>query len=165
MDSTTRATERSVEIELAAVPSSAAEARRAAGALDGAAHPESLARARVLISEIVTALSLAQGAGPIRLRLEAADGRLRGEVASSAHSPSRLLSGWARLLVDRLSDEWGESAPDRALWFEVSRIGELYQLYKSKQLQASKAALTSDVTGTTEIRPSTSGDLVRVGFL
>ena len=38
-----------------------------------------------------------------------------------------------------------------ALWFEVSRIGELYQLYKSKQLQASKAALTSDVTGTTEI--------------
>src|SRR2546423_14722994 len=115
MDSTTRAAERSVEIELAAVPSSAAEARRAAGELEGAAHPESLARVRVLVSEIVTALSLAQGAGPIRLRLEAVDGRLRGEVASAVHSPSRLPSGWARLLGDRLSDGCGESPSDLAL--------------------------------------------------
>src|SRR5438270_596528 len=115
-----RAAGRSVEIELAAVPSSAAEARRAAAALEGAAHPESVARARVLLSEIVTALSLEQGAGPIRVRLEAVEGRLRGEVSSAAPSPSRLLSGWARLLVERLSDAWGESGPDHALWFEVT---------------------------------------------
>jgi hypothetical protein len=120
MDSTTRAGGTSVEIELPAVPSSAARARRATEALDGAAHPESVARARVLVSEIVSALSLAQGAGPIRLRLDAVDGRLRGEVASAAAHPSRLLSGWARLLVERLSDAWGESRADRAVWFEVT---------------------------------------------
>lgn len=119
MDSTT-ADHRSVEIDLPAVPSSAARARRAAEALDGAAHPEVVARARVLVSEIVAALSLAPGTGPIRLHLHAADGRLRGEVASSAPWPSKLLSGWARLLVDRLSDAWGESGSPRVLWFEVA---------------------------------------------
>jgi hypothetical protein len=119
VDSSTKAAERSVDIELPAIPSSAAHARRAAEALEGAAHPEAVARARVLVSEIVSALSLAQGAGSIRLRLEAAGGRLRGEVASDASHPSRLLSGWARLLVERLSDAWGESGRDRAVWFEV----------------------------------------------
>jgi hypothetical protein len=120
MDSSTRAGERSVEVELPAVPSSAAGARRAAEALEGAAHPEAVARARVLVSEIVAALSLAQGCGPIRLRLDAVDGRLRGEVASDAPHPSRLLSGWARLLVERLSDAWGESGHGRVVWFEVT---------------------------------------------
>jgi len=119
VDSSTKADGASVDIELPALPSSAAHARRAAEALDGSAHPESVARARVLVSEIVAALSMAQGAGEIRLRLDAVDGRLRGEVASAAPHPSRLLSGWARLLVERLSDEWGESGSDRAVWFEV----------------------------------------------
>ena len=110
---------RSVDIELPPVPSSAARARRATTVLEGAAHPEAVARVRVLVSEIVSAFSLAPGAGPITLRLEASNGRLRGEVAGAAPRPGRLLSGWARLLVERLSDGWGESGRNRTVWFEV----------------------------------------------
>jgi hypothetical protein len=112
---------RSVDIELPPVPSSAARARKAAAKLDGAAHPEAVARVRVLVSEIVTAFSLAPDAGAITLRLEADGGRLRGEVAGVASNPGRLLSGWARLLVERLSDGWGESGHGTTVWFEVTR--------------------------------------------
>jgi len=119
--STTKPDARSVDLELPPVPSSAALARNAAAELDGAAHPEAVARVRVLVSEIVTAFALARDAGPITLRLEAGDGRLRGEVAGAVSNPGRLLNGWARLLVERLSDGWGETGRGTAVWFEVSR--------------------------------------------
>jgi hypothetical protein len=114
-----------LDLELPAIPSSAARARRATVAFDGEAHPEALARLRVLLSEVVSAFTLAQRGGAIRVRVECEDGRLYGNVHGRAALNGRLLSGWARLLMERLSDGWGESAGEGSVWFEVAAQGQV----------------------------------------
>jgi hypothetical protein len=113
-----------LDLELPAIPSSAARARRATVALEGDVHPEAIARLRVLLSEVVSAFALLQRGGAIHLRVEAEDGRVRGNVEGRASLNGRLLSGWARLLMERLSDGWGESPGEGAVWFEVAAQGQ-----------------------------------------
>src|SRR3712207_5130368 len=56
-----------VAVELPNDPRAAAAARRTVDALEGGAHPETLAKARLLITELVAASLGVPGAGPIQV--------------------------------------------------------------------------------------------------
>ena len=97
-------------------PRSAARARRLVDELEGHAHPETLAKARLLITELVTAAEAAEPHHGIRVRLSAGGGIVRGEVVTGRAVANRP-KGWGLLLVRRIAGRWGM---DRGtVWFEV----------------------------------------------
>lgn len=105
-----------VELELADDVRSPSQARRACDALDGHAHPETLARTRLLITEMVAAATVAGSPGGIRVSITAAAGSVRAEVVTG-RAVARRPHGWGLLLVRRLSTRWGVT--HGTLWFEV----------------------------------------------
>jgi hypothetical protein len=107
-----------VELELENAPRSAGLARRAVDTLERHAHPETLAKARLLVTELVAARLAASPVDPLELRLTATDGRVRGELAGHSRRPVPP-DGWSLLLVRRMSDAWG-TREDGSVWFEVS---------------------------------------------
>ena len=56
--------------------------------------------------------------------------------------------GKAELMVQQRGDR---SSDQVALWFHTSRIDELYELYKSRQLNFAQAALAGEVIKNSEI--------------
>ena len=109
-----------VELALPNDPRSAARARRCVDELHGHAHPETLAKARLLITELVAAGITPDGAEDLHVRLTATDGRVRGEL----NPPVPLNagpSGWGLVLVRRIADRWG-TTPEGQVWFEVARV-------------------------------------------
>ncbi|MDQ3935717.1 MAG: hypothetical protein M3340_13915 [Actinomycetota bacterium] len=111
-----------VVVELPPTPDAGSLARRAVTSLDERLHPETMAKLRLLVTElVVAALGPAQTEG---LRLTV---RLDGEVVRAELGPSRAGASFARpaeprnwglFLVDRIADRW-ETAPD-VVWFELS---------------------------------------------
>jgi hypothetical protein len=106
----------SVEQTLPDEPRSAARARRLVDALEGHAHPETLAKARLLITEIVAAAEAAEPRHQIRVRLATGEGAVRGEVATGRAVANRP-KGWGLLLVRRIASRWGMD--HGTVWFEV----------------------------------------------
>jgi diguanylate cyclase (GGDEF)-like protein/PAS domain S-box-containing protein len=108
--------------ELAATDDAPAEARQLVDQLDGTASPETIERARLLASELVTN-SCCHGEGPIELTIGAdSDGiELLVTDAGPGFTPADVRpedlgeeSGRGLLLVDLLSSQWstgGEGAP------------------------------------------------------
>src|SRR3954447_12384297 len=111
-----------VRREIAATDDAPAEARQLVDQLDGAANPDTIERARLLASELVTN-SCSHGEGPIELMISAdVDGI---ELLVSDTGPGFIPddvrpedfgeeSGRGLLLVDLLSSQWstgGEGAP------------------------------------------------------
>jgi hypothetical protein len=84
--------------------------------LDGRAHPETLAKVRVLTTEMVSAVLRGGGAGEVCLRLAAENGTVRGEVSIRGGDLERP-RGFVVLLARRLATRWGFD--DELLWFEV----------------------------------------------
>jgi hypothetical protein len=106
-----------VELTLANDPRSAVVARRAVDRLAGHAHPETLAKARLLITEMVaTVITTASTQAEIRVLLIADAGLVRGEVSSGRGLGARPI-GWALLLVRKIANRWGMR--HGTLWFEV----------------------------------------------
>ena len=97
-------------------PRSAARARRLVDKLEGHAHPETLAKARLLITEMVAAAEAAEPRHGIRVRLSAGGGLVYGEVATGRAVANRP-KGWGLLLVRRLATRWGMD--HGTVWFEV----------------------------------------------
>ena len=112
----------SLRREIAASEDAPAEARQLIDALDGAATPDTLERARLLASELVTN-ACCHGEGPIDVSVSAlADGiELLVSDAGPGFTPHELRpedldgeNGRGLLLVDLLSSQWstgGEGAP------------------------------------------------------
>jgi diguanylate cyclase (GGDEF)-like protein/PAS domain S-box-containing protein len=112
----------SLRREIAATEDAPAEARQLVDALDGAAKPETLERARLLASELVTN-SCCHADGPIDVMVSAlADGiELLVSDAGPGFTPEERLpedldgeNGRGLMLVDLLSNQWstgGEGAP------------------------------------------------------
>ena len=98
-------------------PRSAVRARRLVDALEGHAHPETLAKARLLITEMVAAAETAEPQHGIRVRIASAGGIVRGEVATGRAVANRP-KGWGLLLVRRISSRWGMERG--TVWFEVT---------------------------------------------
>jgi hypothetical protein len=103
-------------LTLSAQPRAAGRARRWVDQLDGRAHPETLAKVRVLLTEMVTTAMHGGDAQEVRLRLAAVDGVIRGEVSIRGGELERP-RGFALLLARRVATRWGLN--DGVLWFEV----------------------------------------------
>jgi anti-sigma regulatory factor (Ser/Thr protein kinase) len=109
--------------------SAAAEARRALDRLDGAIDEERLARARLLVSELVAnAIQHVREDGMIELRVAVSDDALRIEVVDPGPgfepSPRRAGdpedSGWGLHFVAQLADRWAVDRVGGArVWFEL----------------------------------------------
>ena len=110
-----------VVVELAPHPSSGQVARQAVVGLADRLHPETMAKVRLLVTELVVAalapaenhpllLTVRIDAGVVRASLEPAD------AAQGLAAQPRPRS-WSLFLVNRIADRWG--ADDGGVWFEV----------------------------------------------
>jgi anti-sigma regulatory factor (Ser/Thr protein kinase) len=119
------------ELALARDPDSAAEARRALGAVSDHLSQRRLEDAQLLVSELVTNAIRHAGLAreqTIRLIVEIDDRGMRVEVcdrgpgfqlSEPAPDPSRP-SGWGLYLVRELSDRWGiDRDVETRVWFEL----------------------------------------------
>jgi hypothetical protein len=111
------AVEAVVTLELPDHPRSASRAREAVHQLHGCAHPETLAKARLLITELVAAAVAEDGAGTLSIQLTVREGRIRGELATERRGAARP-SGMALFLVRRMAEDWGVTTTGTA-WFTV----------------------------------------------
>lgn len=117
---------RSVSVTLPSVPASAAHARAAVAELEDAAHPEVLATARLLVTELVATAISGNPREMIEIRLELTSERLRCDLTGSGtvvpgegeHLP-RDPSGWSLFLVKRLAHSWAIDPDGSNAWFEV----------------------------------------------
>jgi anti-sigma regulatory factor (Ser/Thr protein kinase) len=108
---------------------SAAEARRALDRLAGTLDEETLANARLLVSELVSnAIEHVREEGEIELRVVVSEEALRVEVLDPgpgfAPAPRRADdpkdSGWGLHFLAQLADRWAVEIEDRTrVWFEL----------------------------------------------
>jgi hypothetical protein len=105
-----------VEAILPDDPRSPSRARRCVDSLDGKAHPGALAKARLLISEVVAAATAGEARGDIVVRLAVQGGTLRAEVETARAIAARP-KGWGLLLVRRIAARWGVRRG--TVWFEI----------------------------------------------
>ena len=99
--------------------------------LDGAADPDVLDDARLLVSEMVTNSVRHAGApanAKIGLAVSVVDDVVRAEVTDAGRgfqpsprdAPQLEAGGWGLHLVDRLASRWGvERGQPASVWFEV----------------------------------------------
>jgi hypothetical protein len=109
-----------VTLELAPHPRSGEVARAAVDDLDGCLRPQTMAKLRLLVTELVVAALAPAQTESLRLTVRAADGVVRAELAPA--DPAAVLTAplrprrWSLFLVNRIADRW--EAGD-SLWFEV----------------------------------------------
>jgi hypothetical protein len=109
-----------VVVELAPDPRSGRVAREAVLALAPKLHPLTLAKVRLLVTELVVAALAPAENHPLRLSVGIDDGVVRAELASAgdaglAEQPRP--RSWSLFLVNRIADRWGSD--DGVVWFEV----------------------------------------------
>ena len=108
-------------VELAPDPRSGHLARDAASELAGSLDPETLAKVRLLVTELVVATLGPAENRPLRLEVRLEDGTVRATLgpadASVALAAQPRPRSWSLFLVNRLADRWG--ADDCGLWFEL----------------------------------------------
>src|SRR3712207_2219807 len=97
-------------VEPAPHPRSAQVARGAVEALAGSLHPETMAKLRLLVTEMVVASLAPAQTGPLRLTVRCAGGVVRAELTSADEAgalagPLRPRS-WGLFLVNRIADRW-----------------------------------------------------------
>jgi hypothetical protein len=119
---------RSVRVALPSVPASAAKARAAVAELEDAAHPEVLATARLLVTELVATAISGSPHEQIEVTIELTQERLRCEVhaGEAAHAEPgehlpRQPTGWSLFLVKRLAAKWAIDPDGSTVWFEVKQ--------------------------------------------
>jgi hypothetical protein len=108
-----------VVVELAPDPRSGRVAREAVGDLADLLHPETMAKVRLLVTELVVAVLGPAQSRPLRLTVRLRDGRVRAAIAPV--EDGALLDrphSWNLFLVNRIADAW--EGDGRGLWFEVA---------------------------------------------
>jgi hypothetical protein len=110
-----------VVVELAPDPRSGEVARQAVLDLAGKLHPQTMAKVRLLVTELVVAALAPAENEALRLSVRLDDGVVRAElgpvdeVATLAEQPRP--RSWSLFLVNRIADRWG--ADDDGVWFEL----------------------------------------------
>jgi hypothetical protein len=118
---TRAATGGEVSVELAPHPRSGQVAREAVDSLSTSVDPETMAKVRLLVTELVVAVLAPAVDDALLLTVRLSEGVVRAEL--SAAEPGARLAPPARprhfglFLVNRIADRW--SAADGVLWFEV----------------------------------------------
>lgn len=117
-----------IALELPARPESAAAARDALEQLHGRLPASVIAKARLLLTELVAnSVKYAPG-GSVRVRVSVSDETVRAEVADQGHgfvppTPREELlrtNGWGLVLVRRMASRWGTADSGRLVWFELN---------------------------------------------
>jgi hypothetical protein len=110
-----------VVVELAPDPRSGHLAREAVLALAPKLQPQTLAKVRLLVTELVVAALAPAENHPLRLSVRLDESIVRAwlepadEAAGLAEQPRP--RSWSLFLVNRIADRWG--ADDGGVWFEV----------------------------------------------
>jgi hypothetical protein len=108
-------------VELAPHPRSGHVARDAVLSLTDRLHPETMAKVRLLVTELVVAALAPAENEPLRLEVRLADGAVRAALGAAdkavglAEQPRP--RSWSLFLVNRIADRWG--ADEHGVWFEV----------------------------------------------
>lgn len=108
-----------VIVELAPNPRSGRAAREAVDDLADRLHPETMAKVRLLVTELVVAALGPAQTQPLCLSVRLRDGVVRAEIAPLAGGAwlDRPRS-WNLFLVNRIADAW--EGDGRCLWFELA---------------------------------------------
>jgi hypothetical protein len=110
-----------VVVELAPHPRSGQVAREAVDDLAESLHPETMAKVRLLVTEMVVAALTPAQSEPLCLMVRLADGVVRAEIRLAAPGGDLAVSGrprsWNLFLVNRIADRW--AAEGAVMWFEV----------------------------------------------
>ena len=109
-------------VELAPDPRSGHVARDAVSSLAEHLHPETMAKVRLLVTELVVAALAPAENHPLRLEVRLADGVVRAVLrpadATTALAEQPRPRSWSLFLVNRIADRWG--ADEAGVWFEVN---------------------------------------------
>lgn len=107
-----------VVVELAPHPRSGQVAREAVDDLATNLHPETMAKLRLLVTELVVAALGPTETRPLRLTVRAEGGVVRAAIASTgAMAGLERAQSWNLFLVNRIADRW--DAGPNGIWFEV----------------------------------------------
>lgn len=105
-------------MDLLPEPESGRTARQAVLALSPKLDPETMAKLRLLVTELVVAALAPAETRTLRLVVRKGDGVVRAELEAAEHGAK--LTGprsWSLFLVNRIADRWGTG--DTAVWFEL----------------------------------------------
>ena len=84
-------------------------------------RPETMAKLRLLVTELVVAALAPAETRPLRLTVRVANETIRAELAAAAEgedlSPPERPRRWSLFLVNRIADRWGSDG--RIVWFEL----------------------------------------------
>jgi hypothetical protein len=118
---TRTASAREVVVELAPRPQSGHDARRAVLELAGHLDPATMAKVRLLVTELVVAALAPAENEPLRLTARLAGGAVRCEISTVAEGATLARQArprsWSLFLVNRIADDWGTDPS--MVWFEV----------------------------------------------
>jgi hypothetical protein len=107
-----------VVVELAPHPRSGQVAREAVDALAASLHPETMAKVRLLVTEIVVAALDPAENRPLRLAVRVEEGIVRAGIAGAAPMTGLdRAQSWNLFLVNRMADRWHAGAD--GIWFEI----------------------------------------------
>src|SRR4051794_9775817 len=118
-----------VKLHLPSRPDSPMTARHRLGELEPALAPETMAKLRLLVTELV-ANSVRHARGtPIEVTVTVDDATVRAEVSDGGAGfdapvpdPSPMKSsGWGLFLVRKMALRWGAEPDTGTVWFEVER--------------------------------------------
>ena len=119
----TRTQRARIDLELPCDPSCGRLARQAIDGLAGELHPETFAKLRLLVTELVVAALTPVETRPLRLVVDVADGHVRTELSPVADDDTLALSrpprGYGVFLVNRIADRRGSLSRTGGLWFEL----------------------------------------------
>ena len=105
-------------MELAPHPRSGQIAREAVDALAATLHPETMAKVRLLVTELVVASLAPAGTEPLCLTVRLDDGVVRAAITRAKEgAPLERPHSWNLFLVNRIADRWDADA--QGIWFEV----------------------------------------------
>jgi hypothetical protein len=110
-----------VVVELAPHPRSGQTARAAVDDLAESLRPETMAKLRLLVTELVVAALAPADNHPLLLSVRAAGGSIRAEVTTAPGGEPRSEPmrprRWNLFLVNRIADRWGSDGI--VVWFEL----------------------------------------------
>jgi hypothetical protein len=114
-----------VVVALAPDPRSGLTARQSLDGLADSLHPETMAKLRLLVTELVVAALAPAENRELLLTVRVAGGMIRAEIGPVAEGEELatpvLPRRWSLFLVNRIADRWGN---DHGLvWFELDARG------------------------------------------
>jgi hypothetical protein len=108
-------------VALAPDPRSGQTARQSLNDLGGSLPPETMAKLRLLVTELVVAALAPAENRELRLSVRVAGETIRAEIAPGAEGEELVAPAlprrWSLFLVNRIADRWG--GDDGHVWFEL----------------------------------------------